>query len=167
MENDMRVTLPLWQMGFIFLLMIITVVLGFSTEMEVTVNGFEFEMSIEGYPAGVSGITLIIFLVYLSLFLINIKRHNERFPERKISSLTFKPQEYLEDDELFDEMTKRATKKVYTYYSWALPLLVGFSLGGFLGRTVILVGILLLVMGQYWIFYTTMKKTLKRAEEEE
>ncbi|MDS9471690.1 hypothetical protein [Sporosarcina pasteurii] len=167
MKNDMRVTMPLWQMGAIFLLIIITIVTGLATKVtNITSTGFEFEMTFENYVAGIFLIAMFAFVIFLTLFIINIRKHNKRFPDKKIKAFTLKPQEYIEDDELFEEMTKRATKKVYSYYAWTLPLLVGFSLVGFLGRTVILVGILLIAMGQYWIYYSTMRKMLKSAEEE-
>lgn len=168
MKNDMRVTLPLWQMGAIVLMMIVTVAINFATKTATfTDDGFEFEVSVQGSVGVVLGIAIIIFTIYLAFFLARIAKHNKRFPDRKISTFTFKPQEYIEDDELFEEITKRATKKVYTYYTWTLPLLVGASLGGFWSRTTILFGILLLAMGQYWIYYRTMRKFLAQEEEEE
>ncbi|AOV07282.1 hypothetical protein [Sporosarcina ureilytica] len=168
MKNDMRVTLPLWQMAAIALLMVITITMGLATKVtNFTNDRLEFEITFGSYLGGIFACAMVAFLIFFVLFLINIQKHNKRFPDKKINTFTFKPQEYIEDDEWFDEMTKRATKKVYSYYSWTLPLLVGFSLGGFLGRTVILVGILLIAMGQYWIYYSTMRKMLKSAEEDE
>lgn len=168
MKNDMRITMPLWQMGAILILLIFTITIDLSTKItNVTNDGFEFKLEFTSIHAGIFIGTLIALVLYLVLFFYNVRKHNKTYPNKKLRVFTFRPQEYIEDDEWFDEMTKRATKKVYTYYTWTLPLLVGFSLGGFLDRTVILVGILLIALGQYWIYYTTMRKMLKRSEEEE
>ena len=42
--------------------------------------------------------------------------------------MTLKAQEYIEDDELFEEVTRRATQKVYSYFTVALPFLAGLYL---------------------------------------
>lgn len=166
----MRVKMPLWQMGAIFILIILTSLLAPATKILLFTEGrFEFEMMFEGYGDW-GGIVLLLavmmLIIYLILFILNIQKHNKRFPERKIRMFTLKPQEYMEDDELFDEMTKRATKKVYSYYTWILPFFVGLSLGGSWSRTVILVGILIIALGQYWIYYRAMKKVFKNEDEE-
>lgn len=162
MKNDMRFTMPLWQMGAIVILIMMTITIGVAGDITYFGNGgFEFEFTLEGFSAAVFLLTTLSFFIYLILLLTNIRKHNKQFPNKKISAFTMKPQEYIDDDELFEEMTKRATKKVYSYYAWALPLLVALSLGAFLGRTVILVGILLIAFGQYWIYYSTMRKVFK------
>lgn len=79
-------------------------------------------------------------------------------PKQKISMTTYKPQEYLEDDELFQDVTKQATKKVYTYFAWALPIMAVVYLMLPIGKMWMTVGVLLLAAGQYWIYYRTIKK---------
>lgn len=168
MKGDMRFKMPLWQMGFIFLLIVLTFSLGMSTTYSnVTNGGFQFEVSFNSIVSLVMLVTVLILMISLVIFSIRIRRHNKQFPNKKINAFSFKPQEYIDDDEFFEEMTKRATKKVYSYYTWTLPLLVGLSLGGFWGRTAILIGILVVALGQYWIYYSTMKKMFKDAGDEE
>ena len=170
MKYDMRVTMPLWQMGAIFILIILTSLLGPTPIIFLFSEGrFEFEMVVDGcgnWGGLVFLLSLITLIIYLILFTLNIRKHNKRFPNQKMRVFTLKPQEYLEDDELFDEMTKRATKKVYSYYTWALPLFVGLSLGGSWSRTVILIGVLVIALGQYWIYYSTMRKVFKNEDDE-
>lgn len=79
-------------------------------------------------------------------------------PEHKIKMGTFKPQEYLEDDEMFEEITKQATKKVYTYYTMILPILAAWYFILPISKTWMIMGILILAAGQYWIFYRTIQK---------
>ena len=159
MKGDMRFTMPLWQMGMILILIVLSIVITTSSELKIFQDGgFMFEMKLENWTGIVFSIGLLSYVVFLTLFLINISKHNRRFPDKKINMLTIKPQEYIADDELFSEVTKNATQKVYSYYSWALPVLVIFSLGGFWNRTAIIVGILVIALGQYWIYYRTMRK---------
>lgn len=169
MKGDMRFSMPLWQMGSIFILLVLTLVIGFASETTFVTSedGYYFEINMGHISGMIFSSSLIILVVYLMLMFLSIHRHNKRFPNQKIKSFTFKPQEYIEDDEFFDEITKRATKKVYSYYSFALPILVGVALGGMWNRTIILVGILVVALGQYWIYYSTIRKMFKRAEEEE
>ncbi len=169
MKGDMRFTLPLWQMGSIFILLVLTLVIGFSSETTFVTSedGYYFEMNMGHISGIIFSSALLILVVYIVMMSVNIYRHNKRYPTRKIKTFTFKPQEYIEDDEFFDEITKRATKKVYSYYSFVLPLLVGVALGGMWHRTIILVGILLVALGQYWIYYSTIRKMFKDAGEEE
>lgn len=169
MKGDMRFTLPLWQMGSIVILMVFTVVIGISAEFIFTTSddGFEFEMNLDNWGGAIFSATLLVLALYMTVMLLKVGKHNKQFPDKKIRSFSLKPSEYIEDDEFFEEMTKRATKKVYSYYTVALPLLVGVSIGGFWGRTAILVGILAIAFGQYWIYYSTMRKMFKDEGGEE
>ena len=67
----------------------------------------------------------LAFLVfYLTMYLVGkCSKHNKRNPSRQMKFMTLKPQEYMEDDELFEEVTRRATQKVYSYFTVALPFL--------------------------------------------
>ena len=166
MKGDMRVSMPLWQMGSIVILMVLVLMIGLSSTFTAFDDGgFEFELQLQNGPAIVFGVFLIVFFLYMAIFYGFVAKHNKLFPEQKINILSIKPPEYMDDDELFEEMTKRATKKVYTYFVWALPILAGFYIGAPIGRTWMVLGILLLALGQYWIYYSTMRKFLKGEEE--
>lgn len=166
MKNDMRITYPLWQMGFIGILMGLVLIIGFSSTFEVFDDGgFEFEFSLGNDMPFIFLGCLAVFLLYSAIFHWKVSQHNKRMPKYKINTMSWKPQEYMEDDELFQEITKRATKKVYTYFVWALPLLAGFYAVLPLGRIWMISGLFLVAMGQYWIYYRTIKKYV--AEEDE
>lgn len=159
MKNDMRITYPLWQMAGIFIIMGFVLLVGYAATVNTfSDGGFGFEFSISGNSGILLNVMLVIVVLYLILFFYNIKKHNERMPKHKISMTTYKPQEYLEDDELFQDVTKQATKKVYTYFAWALPIMAGVYLMLPIGKMWMTVGILLLAAGQYWIYYRTIKK---------
>src|SRR5690625_4425128 len=61
---------------------------------------------------------LILFIVYIGLIII----HNKRYPERKIKILTYITYELREEDEGMQWITFKATRKVYIFYYFAIPL---------------------------------------------
>ncbi|WP_313892945.1 hypothetical protein [Psychrobacillus sp.] len=142
MKNDMRITYPLWQMGAILLMILFTLLYGLSSYITNSILGIIF----------------LLIIVYLVLLFWNIAKHNKRMPNQKITIFSWKPQEYMDDDELFQEITKRATKKVYSYFVWSIPLLAGLSLGLSLGTIAVIVALLLLSFGQYLIYYREIRK---------
>ena len=165
MKKDMRVSYPLWQAGSIVIIMALVLMIGYSSSFTIfNDGGFEFQATIENKLGVAFGFTLLILVLYMSLFSWKVFKHNRRLPERKINMLSIKPQEYMEDDEVFEEITKRATKKVYTYFVWALPLLAGLYSGLPISRTWMIVGILLVAVGQYWIYYRTIRKYVREEE---
>lgn len=148
MKNDMRITYPLWQMGAILLMILFTLLYGLSSYITNSILGIIF----------------LLIVVYLVLLFWNISKHNKRMPNQKITIFSWKPQEYMEDDELFQEITKRATKKVYSYFVWSIPLLAGLSLGSSLGKIGVVVALLLLSFGQYLIYYREIRKYMGEDE---
>lgn len=156
MKNDMRITYPLWQMGITVIAMVLTGLVGLSSVF--TVGGRTFEVDVLGEWGVIWGVVLLVFVFYLALFTWNVAKHNKRMPKHKINVFSLKPQEYMEDDELFQEVTKRATKKVYTYFVLSIPLFAGLSLGLQVGTIGMVMGLLLLSMGQYLIYYTEIRK---------
>lgn len=158
MKNDMRFTYPLWQMAGIFIIMGFVVLVGYAATMNTFPHGgFEFEINLNESSSIFLVAMLVSAVLYLLLFCLRIAKHNRSMPQHKISMTSLKPQEYLEDDELFQDVTKRATQKVYTYFAWMLPIMAGVYMMFPISRTWMIVGILLVAAGQYWIFYRTIR----------
>ncbi len=157
MKSDMRIAYPLWQMGVIMLLMTVVLVTSFSSD-PFEDGAFKFLTNVQGELGVLKGIIVFVFIVYYLLFYWRVVQHNKRMPRYKINLFSWKPQEYMEDDELFQEVTKRATKKVYTYFVWSIPFLAGLSLVYQTGTVWTVMGLLLLSMGQYVIYYTEIRK---------
>jgi len=160
MKKDMRITYPLWQMGTAMILIVVVLMTGFSS------NPFEdgvikFFTDGQGKLGVLKGILVLVFVVYFLLFYWRVVQHNKRMPKHKINLFSLKPQEYMEDDELFQEVTKRATKKVYTYFVWTIPFLAGLSMGVQSGTIGTVIGLLLLSMGQYLIYYREIRKYME------
>ncbi|REB05534.1 hypothetical protein DVB69_14775 [Sporosarcina sp. BI001-red] len=165
MRNDMRLTYPLWQMAGILIILGFVLLVGYAgTVKTFPQGGFEFEISLSSYSSIFILVMLAAVFLYLILFVFNIAKHNKRMPKHKITMNTFKPQEYLEDDELFQDLTKQATKKVYTYFAWALPIMAAVYMLLPISKTWMIAGILLLAAGQYWIFYWTIKKFMSSVD---
>ncbi|MBE1554456.1 hypothetical protein [Sporosarcina limicola] len=165
MKKDMRVSYPLWQMISIIFLMAFVFLIGFSSEFKTFKDGgFEFIVEWNNIEKFVVSIVLLLFILFLALFNWNVVKHNRSMPMHKINLFTLKPQEYMEDDELFQELTKRATKKVYSYYTLAIPILAGIYVASPFGRTEMIIGFLLLAVGQYFIYYKNIKKYITEDE---
>lgn len=162
MKGDMRFTYPLWQMGMIAILIAFVWLTQFTTFFKVFEDGgFEFEISFGNeIPFLFIGIQVLL-VAYLLLFYWKIRQHNKRMPAHRITAFSWKPPEYMEDDELFQEVTKRATKNVYTYFVWALPILSVVYILLPIGKRMMIIGLLFLALGQFGIYYLTMRKMLK------
>ncbi len=155
----MRVTYPLWQMGSIAILMVLVFIVGSSANFEVyDEGGFMLTFSL-GFVKGMTVyVFLMLYLVTLIAFIAKVGKHNKRFPLQKISLLSLKPQEYMDDDELYQEVTRRATQKVYSFFSFALPVVAVFFIMLPISKVWMIISILLLSLFQYLIYYTTIRK---------
>lgn len=168
MKKDLRFTLPLWQIGGILLTIILTILIGISTEVVRSDSGrAEFELELSTAVGSILIGTIIVLFIYMGFFLWAIYQHNRQYPEKRMNVFSFKPKSSGERDQVFDEITKRATKKVYAYYAWVLPIFVAVALVTFWSRTMILIGILVVALGQYWIYYASIQDHLRKMELKE
>ena len=150
MRNDMRIQYPLWQMGFIVLLMLIVYFKDQTEGLDVQENNWYTPISI-----GILAVIVIVMIV----FRVRVARHNQSNPDQKISFMTIKPPEYVEDDEWFTHATRLATQKVYTFYVGAIPFFTVIVLSIPFSKTGVILGVLMMGLVQYYIFYREMKKS--------
>ena len=166
MKNDMRITYPLWQMGFISIMMALVFLIGISAKFEVYDDGgFMFTANLPFWHGVIVSVLLLSVFIVLALFIRKVVQHNKKFPTHKISLFTIKPQEYMDDDELFQEVTRRATQKVYSFFSIALPAIAVFFMILPVPRVWIILGILSLSIAQYLIYFLTIRKYTKEDNE--
>ena len=167
MKGDMRYTYPIWQMGFIVLLIALTSIIGFMSDFEYSnaPESFLFQFNLDGLGFWCLLAWLIVLVMYLLIFRWKIHHHNKRNPSHQLKIMTLKPQEYMEDDELFEEVTRRATQKVYSYFTVGLPFLATIFLILPIGKVGMLNILLLLAIGQYFIYYRTMRRYMKEDTE--
>ncbi|TYR74185.1 hypothetical protein FZC79_15320 [Rossellomorea vietnamensis] len=98
----------------------------------------------------VLGIPILIIIAVIPFY-------NRRNPEDKIKPSII-PMELREEDEGMQWLTFKATRKVYIFYAFAIPL--GIALTAYLNHLPYFSIILLAVMGmvQYLIYWLQMKK---------
>ncbi|GEN84613.1 hypothetical protein SLU01_29250 [Sporosarcina luteola] len=158
MKGDMRYSYPLWQMGFIVLLIALTTIIGFTADYAKSTDSFIFQFTLEGDSFWYMAAWLAVLVFYMILFKWKLHQHNKRNPDHQMKFTSFKPQEYMADDELFEEVTRRATQKAYSYFTVALPLLATMYLILPIGKFGMLNALLLLAIGQYFVYYRTIRR---------
>ncbi|WP_252504494.1 hypothetical protein [Sporosarcina sp. Marseille-Q4943] len=163
MKGDMRYSYPLWQMGCVLLLIALTTIIGFTSDYELShgTDSFISQVNLEGDSFWYFALWLALLVFYMVVFRWKLHQHNKRNPAHRMRFTTFKPQEYMEDDELFEDVTRRATQKVYSYFTIALPFLATLFLILPIGKFGMLNILLLLVIGQYYIYFWTIRRYMK------
>ncbi|MDN3449113.1 hypothetical protein QMA09_02855 [Planococcus sp. APC 3906] len=166
MKNDFRLQYPLWMMGFIVVLGLLA--FGLSSPVTEVINT-ETEQSVTISLGPVGGMfamgSIVIYAIMLTIFLLKLKKHNKKNPAQRISPFSIRPPEYLEQDEGMTYITRKAAQKVYTFITWSLPALAGFAIALSMPRLYIIFGILLVALGQYWIYFSEIRKHLKEETE--
>lgn len=164
MKNDMRITYPLWMMCFILLIAASIYYIGTTAVIEGRgIDEFTFSISLESNLIFFS-ILLVLIVGSLITFFIKLFKHNRKYPHKKFRIFYLKPPEYIEDDELFQHATGLATKKVYTFFVSAIPILVLLYIVLPIGKMWMVIGLLLLGFMQYLIYYLEIRKYV--AEED-
>lgn len=161
-KNDFRVKFPLWNIVLYTILMIWTYSVVYLTDMFF--NNFEGMFGVNGeINWNISGllsffIGLILLILFFIIYFIKLNRHNKRNPSKKMSAFTLlRLGEFIEDDELFRQITQNATKRVHIFYSQILPLVILLMVFPF-NRYVFIVVIFLLLIIQNLIYYRHIRK---------
>lgn len=158
MKNDIRITFPLWMMCFILLIAASIYFIGTTAVIEGRgMDEFTFIISVDSNLIPFF-ILFVLILGSLITFFMKIIKHNRKYPHKKLSLFYLKPPEYIEDDELFQQVTGLATKKVYTFFSSAIPILAVLYIVMPIGKMWMVIGLLLLNFVQYLIYYLEIRK---------
>ena len=164
MKNDMRITYPLWMMCFILLIVASIYLIGTTAVIEGRgTDELTFTLSLESNLLLFS-ILYILLIGSLITFFIKLVKHNRKYPHKKLPLFYLKPPEYIEDDELFQHVTGLATKKVYTFFISAIPILAVLYIVLPIGKMWMVIGLLFLGVIQYLIYYLEIRKYV--AEED-
>ena len=166
MKNDLRLNYPIWMMAFIALIGVFAYGIYSPTSHWVNTDS-ETSLTVEiGAVQGFMVIAaLITYLILITVFMMKIKKHNNEHPHQKISIWAIRPPEYLEQDEGMTHITRIAVQKVYTFYTWSLPLLATIVILLPLPRLAIIYGILAVAFGQYLVYYLEIRKHFKEEAE--
>ncbi|WP_438311340.1 hypothetical protein [Sporosarcina sp. FA9] len=165
MKKDMRITYPLWMMGFIFLIGVSIFYVAKTSVVES--NGDDVTLTFMiGTGSNIIAFSLIsiILLTTVITFFVRMLLHNRKNPERKIPFVYWKPPEYIDDDELFQQATGRATRKVYTFFVTAIPFLFIIYISLPIGKLWMAMGVLFLGFMQYLIYYKEIRKYVSEEE---
>ncbi len=153
---------PLWQM--IFAIIGIAMVANFEVRTVATAGGepiLNYEMI--GGPAFLP--LAVLFIVALIAGQLAINRYNRSRSKhaKKLSIATMHPPELLESDERLGQTTANATRNVYVYNNYALPILI-ISLLFLHGSMAIIATIsIVYVIGYYGTYLRTIWPVLKEA----
>jgi hypothetical protein len=109
--------------------------------------------SLEGFPLKYIFIGIVILWIILTYI------YNHKNQEEKFNLFTLLPTEFREDDEGMKWITLRACKKVYIYYSFAIPLGIGLILYFSNWDITPFVVLIVLGLGQYLVYWMEIKKT--------
>lgn len=101
-------------------------------------------------------IEIVLLVFILGVYILTLNSFNKKYPKQKINPFSFHPNEYIEDDEMFKQITMHTTKKVYTFMSVAIPFLFGLTI--FATKLMIFIGIFIIITIQNLIFYNEMKR---------
>lgn len=118
--------------------------------------GVVFVGASENWPFELYYIPFVVILVFYFIILFY---HNKKHPGKKIRIFTIVPYELREEDEGLQYITFKAMRKVYIFYSFAIPL--GIFLVAVLQPVISYFTICLLVfMGcmQYLLYWLEIRK---------
>lgn len=167
-KKDFRVQLPLWNIALWVILMIwsygvIYAVDMLASDFEGVIVHTNDGVTINWHLPGVFSIIIgtLLLIVFFVVYLSKIKRHNQQNPSKQLAAFTFtKPGEFLQDDEMLRQVSENATKKIYIFYSHALPLLVFIIALLPVNRYLFVVLIFLMLMLQNALYYIEIRKFL-------
>lgn len=153
MTKDLRVQMPLWNIAAIVELgaMIIPMLL---SEIRWFDKDLIFSIKMDYGLISLCGIFL--FIVTCILVILKTIQFNKENPNRKMKIFSLKPGEYIEDDEMFNQVTNNATRKVYTFLSGAIPMLIVVAI--FLPKIWVVILLLLMAIIQNLIYYMEIRK---------
>ena len=161
-KNDFRLQFPLWNACLFFLLMIFSYSAIYAIDLWNTEftglfreDGTFYIDKVALITCGISFLSLVVFYYF---YLLKVRQYNKTNPTRKIKFFTsIHLLEFVDDDEMMQQVTNQATRKVYIFYSNILPpVLLLLMLP--LHRYVYIVTICGLIITQNIIYYRHLSK---------
>lgn len=127
--KDLRIQYPLWNIALFLIFMLFSYGVVHWVDALWYDPGIVVRFTEEGqvWDASVIFSTvagLFLFVLFFILYAIKWRKHNKANPNQKMSFLTVRPGEFIDDDEVLNRVTQNATRKVYTLYTNALPIIV-------------------------------------------
>ncbi|WP_397539563.1 hypothetical protein [Rummeliibacillus pycnus] len=154
MTKDLRVQMPLWNiaaivgLGAIIIPMLLSEIRWFDKDLI-------FSLKMDNILGLISLCGIFLFVVTCVLVILKTIQFNKENPNLKMNMFSLTPGEYIEDDEMFRQVTNNATRKVYTFLSCAIPIL---TIAVFLPKIWIALLLILVVIIQNLIYYVEIRK---------
>lgn len=155
MTKDLRIQMPLWNIAAIVELGAIIIPMLLS-EIRWFDNDLLFSLKMDFIPGLISLCGIFLFVLSAILLILKTIQFNKGNPNRKMNIFSLKPNEYIEDDEMFNQVTNNATRKVYTFLSGAIPMLI--VVVAFLPKIWVVILLLLVVIIQNIIYFMEIRK---------
>ncbi|MFJ7934936.1 hypothetical protein [Sporosarcina sp. NPDC096371] len=152
MKKDFRIQYPLWQIGF---LLVATIGLFAS---QGGISDLISALNLEAIGGVIVLFLGVLFIGFGLTFRKRLAAHNKNNPDRRLSLFQLKPFEYIEDDEGWQFITRRASQKVYAFFTGALPVSLYIHLWFQVPRYGVVINILVLAIMQYLIYYLELRK---------
>ena len=158
MKKDFRIQYPLWQIGFLLMITLGLTGLGEGIwDLSVVLNVDNPEM----FEWIIGFFCAVLFIGFGLIFRKRLTAHNKNYPNRRLSFFQLRPFEYIEDDEGWQFITRRASQKVYAFFTGALPISLYIHLWFQIPRYGVVINILVLAIMQYLIYYLEIRKYVK------
>ncbi|MFF2755141.1 hypothetical protein ACFVR1_15490 [Psychrobacillus sp. NPDC058041] len=167
MKKDFRLHYPLWQIGFMLIFMVAAFIVNGSVTTYVNdKTSFSYSIQLEALEGGIMFLLIPLFIIMVIILSSKLSKYNKENPTNKLSVWRTKPLEYMEDDEAWQMITRDATKKVYTFFSWSLPFSALFHLLIPTSQLLIIINIVVLSFAQYIIYYVNVRRYVMYTDEE-
>ena len=167
-KNDFRVQFPLWNIALWAILIIYSY--GGVYSFDLLFSDFDGMLGYENdnvvinwnIPVLISIILgTILLIIFFVAYFTKLKRHNKEHPNQKMKPFSFiKFGEFIEEDELFKQVTQKATKKVYILYANMLPIIVIIMFFP-IHRYIFMVTIFLTLIIQNVLYYREIRKYIE------
>ena len=152
MKKNFRIQYPLWQIGFLLMATFgLFASQGGYTDLILALN-------VETSGTVIAVFLVVLFIGYGLTFRKRLAEHNKNYPSRRLSFFQLKPFEYIEDDEGWQFITRRATQKVYAFFTGALPISLYIHLFFNVPQYGVVINILVLAIMQFLIYYLEIRK---------
>ena len=152
MKKDFRIQYPLWQIGFLLMA---------TFGLFVSQGGYSdllLALNLEMLGAIIAVFLVPLFIGFGLTFRKRLAAHNKNYPNQRLSFFQLRPFEYIEDDEGWQFITRRATQKVYAFFTGALPISLYIHLFFDVPQYGVIINFLVLAIMQFLIYYLEIRK---------
>jgi hypothetical protein len=107
-----------------------------------------------------------LIIVFLIAYAAALRRYNKRTSHDHIDLMSIDPAELHDEDEGMSMFTAKATRRVYRYYSYMVPLAMIFFAVSAASLVTIITLLFAVIMGHYIVYWHTVWPALSEPTEE-